>query len=240
MKNNTILEIRELQFKYGNEFALSIPSLNVRKGEFVYLLGLNGSGKTTLFYLLAHVLSPSQGVILIKGEDSRRMEPLLIARTIALVEQETHYVFPYSVREVVMMGRFAHNQGHYFESEEDKAKVEQALHQMGIYHLKDRLITELSGGERRRVEIARAFCQETDIILLDEPTTFLDIKQQELFLACVRALHHSGKTIICITHRLDIVKQYGGRIIVLKQGVITDDATVENGFDVGTIAQHFV
>jgi iron complex transport system ATP-binding protein len=239
MDNTTILEVKELQFNYDNDFALNIPSLNVRKGEFIYLLGLNGSGKTTLFYLLAHVLRPVRGAIFIKGENSGRMDQRIIARTIALVEQEVQYVFPYSVYEVVMMGRFAHNKRQYFESAEDRAKVDQALYQMSVYHLKDRLITELSGGERRRVEIARALCQETDLILLDEPTTFLDIKQQELFLVCVQALHRSGKTIICITHRLDIVKQYGGRVIILRQGVIAHDTIMESGVAAVEIVRHF-
>ncbi len=239
MEKNTIIEVKGLEFHYGNAFRLTVPALKVAAGEFVYLLGLNGSGKTTFFYLLAHIVRPQRGEIVLKGKESGRLSPREIARTIALVEQETQYVFPYSVREVVMMGRFAHSGGQYFESEEDRRKVDAALEQMGVQHLQDRLITELSGGERRRVEIARAFCQETDVILLDEPTTFLDVKQQELFLACVRAVHAAGKTIICITHRLDIVAEHGGRVIILKDGAITYDGAVRAGAERAALVRYF-
>ncbi|MBN1493168.1 MAG: ABC transporter ATP-binding protein [Candidatus Omnitrophica bacterium] len=232
---NAILKIENLRFSYADEFSLDVPLLEIGCGEFVYLLGLNGSGKTTLFHIIAQVLKPSEGRIFIQGEDSTRLDPLRIAQKIALVEQEVQYVFPYSVYEVVMMGRFAHNRGNYFESDRDKTVVNDALMQMTVYDLKDRLITELSGGERRRVEIARALAQETDIILLDEPTTFLDVKQQKIFLDSIHSLHGTGKTVIIVTHRIDFVQNYFGRVVMLHAGRIRADRVVSEVSDLSVV-----
>jgi iron complex transport system ATP-binding protein len=216
--NNTILKINDLEFTYNNKFSLSIPSLEVSRGEFLFVMGLNGSGKTTFMHVLAHLLPFHSGDIQINGCSTNNLSPLDIALHVALVEQEVNYVFPYTVLEVILMGRYAHQHGAFFESEDDLSIAREVMEKTDIIHYQDRLITELSGGERRRVEIARALAQETDIILLDEPTAFLDIRQQRAFLSLIKQLNSEGKTILFISHRLDLAQEYADRIIVMENG----------------------
>lgn len=233
-----VLTIDDVTFSHGNDFILQVPHMTVYKGEFVCVMGLNGSGKTTLLHLIAHTLRAKHGAICIDGESSSRMSPRHIAQHIAVVEQEVNYVFPYTVLEIVLMGRFAYQQGRFFETDEDIEKALSAMQKTGIAHYRDRLITSLSGGERRRVEIARALAQETDIILLDEPTAFLDIKQQEIFMTLLQELNQvEGKTIVCVTHRLDIARMYGDRAVILKDGRIAHTLDLSAIDDEAVIAE---
>ena len=231
MNNEAVLEIENLFFS-RNDFSLSVSSLNIQKGEFVFVLGLNGSGKTTFLNLISNIVSAKKGSIKLLGKELSLMSNLEIAQCIALVEQETDYVFPYTVVETVLMGRFARNKGRFFERDKDLKVVEDIMRDMHIYKLAKRSVSSLSGGEKRRVEIARALAQETPMMLFDEPLAFLDVKQQEFFFELILELHKKNKkTIICVTHRIDIVKKYGDRFIVFDKGQIVADLEVNNSFD---------
>lgn len=217
------IEVHDVLFSYERTFTLSVPQLTIHKGECVCVLGLNGSGKTTLLHVLAQVLPLRKGNSIINGVESSLLSRMEIARRVALVEQETRYIFPYTVLETVLMGRFAHCSGRFFESPHDMERAAWAMETTNVVSLSDRIIFHLSGGERRRVEIARALCQETDIVLFDEPTAFLDIRQQQVFRTLLQRLKDEGKTLVIVTHDTGLVQSLAARCLLMKEGTIVAD-----------------
>ncbi len=219
------MDIRIKNLSYERDgFHVEVPSLEIEEGSFTFIMGLNGSGKTTFLNLIARLLKPQNGHISINGRAVDQLSQLEVAEQIALVEQETSYIFPYTVLEVVLMGRFVHYQGSLFERSSDIAIAFNAMKSMQVEHLADKPVKNLSGGERRRVEIARAIAQESNIILFDEPTSFLDIKQQDFFTSLLFKLHkNEKKTIICVTHKTELVKKYAGRVVIFDKGRIVAD-----------------
>ena len=212
------IKLNNIEFKRG-DFKLQVESLSFEAGEFHFIMGLNGSGKTTLMHLIANLLRPDAGEITLNGVSYENWKPLDLAKQISIIEQENHYVFPYTVLEVVLMGRFPH-QGAYFDSDEDIQIARKALQKTNLLHKGEDIIFHLSGGEKRRVEIARILAQQTDILLLDEPTSFLDNEQTEALYSLLTDLKNEGKTIICVTHDHPRAKQYADQITTLSGGQI--------------------
>lgn len=195
------LEVKGLHFSYapGREVLKDI-SFEVGSGDIFCVLGPNGCGKTTLLKCLGGILKPNKGSILLDGVEASSIPRAEYAKLVGYVPQEHGLVFPYKVIDVVLMGRAPHLGIFSTPSEKDYKIAEEALREVGISHLKDRPYVELSGGERQLVVIARVLAQQPKILLLDEPTSHLDIKNQMAIIKIISKLAEQGMTIVMSTH----------------------------------------
>jgi iron complex transport system ATP-binding protein len=192
--------------------------LSIDSGEIFGIIGPNGSGKTTLLRLIAGYLKPEGGAIWIKGEPQKSYARRRLARIVAFVPQESHVAFSFSVMEVVLQGRYPYLGRLGFESDEDLDVVRWAMEITDTFEFRDRVVGDLSGGERQRVVIARALAQEPEILLLDEPTSFLDIKHQVKIHELLRRLNREqGVTVISVLHDLTMASTYFDRLCLLHE-----------------------
>ncbi|MGV8122642.1 MAG: ABC transporter ATP-binding protein [Candidatus Xenobiia bacterium LiM19] len=236
----TILEATNIDFFYGARQALKGISLTIMKGGFYGLLGPNGSGKSTLLSILSGTVRASKGEILIKGKKLETYSRKELARTVAFVPQEIDADFPFSCREVVMMGRFAHQGILGIGSMEDDGIVERCMELTGTDIIAERPITELSGGERQRVIMAQALAQGGEVLLLDEPTSHLDIKFQLEIMELVKRLNREQNlTIIASFHDLNIASHYCGDIFFLHKGLMAGNGSVDAVFSEEMILKVF-
>jgi len=210
-----------IDFRYKDVWALRDISFDVRRGEFLGIIGPNGSGKTTLIRLIDGILVPEKGSISVNGNNIRDMRRRDLARLIAVVPQDSAMIFPFSALEVVMMGRSPHLEMLRFEGERDFEIARRAMEVTETISLANRSIDRLSGGERQRVLIARALAQEPEVVLLDESTAFLDIKHQAAFFGLMKGLNEGkGLTVLAATHDINLAAAYCDRIMLLKDGRI--------------------
>jgi len=215
------LEINNLNFSYSENPVLNDLSFNVEKGDFISILGPNGAGKSTLVNILSKVLPFSNGQIIIEGRDIKSLNHLNIARLAAVVPQYSNIGFNFSVYETIMMGRYPYLGRVRSEKESDYLKVDEVMKLTRTDIFKDRKYNELSGGEKQRVIIAQTLAQDTPIIILDEPTSHLDINFQIEFMELFYELNRNqGKTIIGIFHDINLAIQYSKKIMLLKDGSI--------------------
>jgi iron complex transport system ATP-binding protein len=216
-----MLEARNLSAGYENGFVIKDISFTLEKGEFISVLGRNGSGKSTLIKALQGLLNNVCGEVKIFGEDIARMRRRQIAKRVAYVPQIFDFVFEFSVMEIVSMGRYAHQGRLAGSSLFDSQFIEEVMHATQIVHLKDKKIAHLSGGERQRVFIARALAQDTPLLLLDEPSSHLDINYQvEIYQILKNLQEEKGKTILCTEHNINLAIPYSQKLIFLKEGRI--------------------
>jgi len=213
-----LLEANNLHFRYRTQPVIEGVSLAVAPGEMLGVIGPNGSGKSTLVRLLSGVLTPASGKIALDGRALHSYSRRELARRIAVVPQETLIEFPFSVTEVVLMGRSPHLGGFAFESTADVQVAHAAMQRTGVLDLQHRSIHELSGGERQRVILARALAQEASVMLLDEPAAFLDIRHQVDTYDLLHELQNEGTGIITVLHDLNLATLYCDRVILLKAG----------------------
>lgn len=215
------INTRELTFSYGNENILQELSFDIEKGSFVSIIGPNGSGKSTLLKNLSTELTPQMGVVLLENQDIFKIKRKSLAKNMAVVPQDIGLDFAFSVIETVLMGRLPHQKRFQGDTEKDVEIAQWAMELTNVWYLKDRLITELSGGERQRVIVARALAQEPKILLLDEPTSHLDIQHQLELLDLLENLNRiKGLTVIAVLHDLNLAAQFSQRIIMLRKGKI--------------------
>lgn len=218
----------DVYFAYGDDDAVSGVTFSAGEGEFVSLLGPNGSGKTTLLRLLSGVLRPRKGSVTLFGADIATMPRRSVARTVAVVPQETTSVFPFTVEEIVLMGRFPHLGPYGFEGERDVEAAREAMRLTDTLQLASRHIEELSGGERQRVIVARALAQEAGVLLLDEPTTFLDIRHQLDVAKLVKDLQHRRNlTVVAASHDLNLAAAVSDRFVLLSGGRVYAQGTAD-------------
>lgn len=211
--------LTQVSFRYTQEWVLHEFSLEIGAGEIVGLIGQNGSGKTTLLKLMAGLLRPQSGMVALHGEDLATRSPAEIARQVAVVSQESQIIFPFTVAELVLMGRFAHQTGWGWDSPDDLRIARLAMQAMDVSHVSDRTFQELSGGERQRAMIARALAQQSKILLLDEPTAFLDISHQMEIYAVLKGLNRDeGVTVVLVSHDLNLASQFCDRLVLLHEG----------------------
>ena len=213
-----LMEVIDVSFAYGTRIAVDGVSLAVRRGEFVGVIGPNGSGKSTLLRLLSGIFRPKSGEVLLEGCPLGSISRSDLARRVAVVTQEPVIDFAFSVTEVVLMGRAPHLGGAVFESTRDIDIARRAMLRTEVLELADRFVQELSGGERQRVILARALAQETPLLLLDEPTAFLDIRHQVEVFGLLRSLRNEGYTIVAAVHDLNLAAAYCDRLALLKDG----------------------
>lgn len=215
----TGLRLEEVTAGYGPEPALREVSLSVRAGEVVGLVGPNGSGKTTIVRVASRALRPSAGSVALAGRDPYRMPSREAARLVAVVPQEVQPAFSYSVLEMVLMGRTPYLSAWGGGRPEDWARAREAMASTQVQHLADRPVDELSGGERQRVILAQALAQDAPVLLLDEPTTHLDLRHVLDLLAMVRRLAaQGGKAVLAIVHDLSLAAAACDRLVVLHRG----------------------
>ncbi len=216
-----ILKLNNIGFKYDDKQVLKDISLAVNAGEILGILGPNGSGKSTLLRVMDGILSPEAGEIDINGKSYRSLKRSALAREVAMVAQENHFRFTFTCIEVVLMGRFPHLKKLQFEDHNDLKIAMESLKATHALDFAERSIHDLSGGEKQRVLIARALAQEPRIILLDEPTSFLDLKfKREVFKLISSLSREKGLGVAIVSHDIDLVAQYCSKIILLKNGTI--------------------
>lgn len=210
------VEIDNVSFSYGPQVILQDMTFGVEAGEFLAIAGPNGAGKTTLLNLLCGLLRPRRGRIRINGRDIRSYSIKALARKLAVVRQEFIPAFDFTVFEVVAMARTAYMSALGFESAADRRIISEAMEVTDTSRFASRPMHQLSGGERQRVFIARALAQQSPILLLDEPTTFLDFKHQVAIYDLLRdAQSRSGKTIVAATHDINLAMQYCDKALLL-------------------------
>lgn len=222
------IEVENLKFGYKENLVLKNIFFNIKKGMFLSIVGPNGSGKSTILKLLNNIYYPESANILIEGKDINSFKKKDLARKMALVPQDTIINYEFTVEEVVLMGRHPYKRRFERENKNDFKLVEEALKLTNTFYLKDRMITEISGGERQRVLIARALAQEPSIILLDEPTAHLDINHQVEILNLLQKLNkEKGTTIVLVIHDINLGIRYSDEIIMLSEGEIIGRGTPE-------------
>lgn len=218
------LEIKNLDYSYGNKLAVDDVSLQVEEGEFVGLIGPNGSGKSTVLKNVYRALIPDKGEIYIDGEDLLKMNYKESALKMAVVGQENDVPFNFKVEEIVAMGRTPHKRLFDIDTKEDKAIVMHALEHVGMEDMAKRNYLHLSGGEKQRVIIARATAQESDLLILDEPTNHLDISYQMQIFDFVQRIN---ATVLAAIHDLNMAALYCDRLYILADGKICYEGTPE-------------
>jgi iron complex transport system ATP-binding protein len=208
-----------VEFGYGGAFRLRGASFEVHEGEVMGLVGPNSSGKTTVLRLLSKVHAPDEGEIRFRGRRLAGVGRRDLARDVAVVPQEEPLAFPVSVEELVLMGRFPRGGGRLFEGPSDLARAREAMSLAGVLDLGDHLVDTLAGGERQRVLLARALAQEPRVLLLDEPTSHLDLLHQRHLVGLLRQLNRErGMTVIFVSHDLNLAGELADRLLLLSAG----------------------
>lgn len=240
------LQSRTLSFhsvcvEFGKRRVLDDVSFEVNPGEIVGLVGHNGSGKTTLVRLATRVLAPLSGSVELGGRPIGEFSRAELARSLATVPQDTTLPYPFTALEVVLMGRAPHQPLLGLDRPSDIALARSVLERLDIQDLAEQSILTLSGGERQLVMFARALAQEPEILLLDEPTAFLDLRHRIDLLTAVRERVDSGGSALVISHDLDLVARVSDRLILLAEGRIAaqgrpsevlDPAVLERAFGI--------
>ena len=214
------LECRSVHFAYSKGHdVLAGVRLNAGSGEILGIVGPNGAGKSTLIKILGGLLAPSSGDVLLEGQSVHAMAATIRARRIAYVPQDYHLAFPFSVMEVVLSGRYPQGPARIFESREDLAVARRVLKWTGLSDLADRSFTDLSGGERQRATIAAALAQEPELILLDEPTSSLDVNHADTLMSLLDDLcKRQGLTAVMAVHDLSLASAWCPRLALLVAG----------------------
>ncbi len=223
---NPVIAVNNLNYSYGKISVLKDISFQIQRSDFFIIIGPNGSGKTTLLRLLAGIISPGDGRIDVLGDSIEDYTRKALARKIAYVSQTVPVDFPFTVSEVVLMGRSPHLGILGLEKEKDLVTAKQAMKFTELDLLADRRMNQLSGGECQRVFIARAICQETDIILLDEPTASLDLAHQTRIMDLMEKLQKERDvTVVMVSHDVNLAAMYGKTLLLLKDGRIVCHGT---------------
>lgn len=211
------VEVADLAFRYRSGPGIRGISFRLEPGTFLGVVGPNSAGKSTLLKLLSKVLIPAAGRIRYGGREIAALSRLALARQVAVVPQELGVAFPFTVGEVVLMGRYPHAPSGLW-SRHDRTIAAAALDRLELTGLTDRRLDELSGGERQLVSIARALAQEPVVLLLDEPTAHLDLRHQRLALEVLREVRSGGRTLILVSHDLNLAAEHCDRLLLLAGG----------------------
>jgi iron complex transport system ATP-binding protein len=234
------IAVERLGFAYADRPTLEGIDMTVAPGEIVGLIGPNGSGKSTLIRLLSGALTGYTGAAVIAGLDVASAPRRELARALAVVPQEPRFGFPFSVLEIVLMGRHPHLAGLAFESEADIAVAREALEKCGATEFASRPIQELSAGERQRVVFARALTQQPRVLMLDEPASFLDIRHQVELYDLVRAqARDENVAVLSVLHDLNLAAEYCDRIVLLREGRVVASGSTDEVLSYANLTEVF-
>ncbi|MFH1783056.1 MAG: ABC transporter ATP-binding protein [Candidatus Omnitrophota bacterium] len=228
-----MLEFRNVTSGYHDTEILKGISFNIEKGDFVGIIGPNGSGKSTLLKTATKIIKISKGEVLLEGKPINEISLREMSTRIAIVPQDTLFMFPFKVMDIVLMGRIPFiNDRFGKESKKDLEIAEGSLRSVDALHLRDRYLDELSGGERQRVIIAKALAQEPAVLFLDEPTTHLDIQHQvDIFSLLSNLNREKNITVIAIMHDLNLASSYCNDLILLSEGRVKKQGTPQEVLD---------
>lgn len=235
------MEIRHLNFSYGKKQILNNLSLSFEKGKITTLLGANGSGKTTLFKLCTRNLRPQRGLIMLDEENIFHLKRKDFAKKIAIVHQQNRVTGNITVRELVSYGRTPHIKMMQQATKEDDEAIEWSLEVTNLKEIALEPVVSLSGGQRQRVWIAMALAQKSEMIFLDEPTTYLDVRYQVELLELIRSLNRDfGLSIVMVLHDINQALQYSDHLVGLKNGNLLfcgKPESVINGENISSLYQ---
>ena len=224
-----MIKIENLSFGYGPENLFSDITLTFSEGKYTAIIGPNGAGKSTLLKLLNGLLVPNRGIIKVLGRNIETYDEKELARSIAYVPQQTKSNFSYRARDIVAMGRHPYSGIFQTQTEEDRDSVDRALDSVDATHLGHRLYSELSGGEQQRIILASALAQDPRVLLLDEPSAFMDIYHQLKLHGIMEDLSKDrGITIIAVTHHLNLALGYADHIVVMNEGEIVTEKSPDD------------
>jgi iron complex transport system ATP-binding protein len=220
-----MIHLDAVSFAYGELEVLREVTVAIGAGELVCVVGANGAGKTTLLRLIGGLLAPRRGRVEVLGLDPARARRRALARKLAYLPQEYHLSFPFTVLEVVLMGRYAHGgRGLGLERAPDLEAARAAMRRCDVAHLEGRRFDEVSGGEQRRALLAQAFCQGTELVLLDEPTASLDPSHAiDVFTALRAETRERAATAVAVTHDLNLAARFADRLLLVAGAGITGD-----------------
>jgi iron complex transport system ATP-binding protein len=236
-----LLSLKGVSGGYGEHFKVKNVSLHVKQGEFIGIVGPNGSGKTTLLKLMSRVLPIQSGQIFLMAENIKSLKQKEIAQKVAVLKQHNDLTLPFSVLDVVKMGRYPYQKGIFSSwSEQDNKIVLEAMKRTNILSYKDRNYQSLSGGEKQRVLLARAFAQSPKLLILDEPSNHLDIAHQvDLFQKMHTIVKENNIAVISVIHDLNLASLFCDRILVINHGEIVSDMDPTDSLDVDLLCDVF-
>lgn len=226
--DKNIIEIDKVTFSYTSlkkHKHLDNVSINIKEGQWTTIIGPNGSGKSTLAKAIVKIYKPQHGEIKLDGIVSSDYKHKVFARKIAYIPQTIEVPSGTKVYDFIAFGRNPHLNMFGTLGKKDKDIIKEAMEKTGVTKWADLFVDELSGGQRQKVLVAMVYAQQADIVLLDEPTTYLDIRNQYELLELMDQLHHEGKTIITILHDINQAVQYSDEIYVMKNGKVYDHGT---------------
>lgn len=216
-----MLFVRDVVYRHSDSFALEHINLEIREGEITSIIGPNGSGKSTLLRIVARLLQPLEGMVILDGRQLKSWGQKELAQTMTMLPQLTNHLLDITVSELVELGRYPYQRWAANLSQEDQRVIEWALNVTNLTSYANRFLPSLSGGERQRAWIAMAIAQCPKLLLLDEPTNHLDIVHQLEVMELVRQLNKQwGVTVVMVLHDINQAAQYSDRMIVVKQGRI--------------------
>lgn len=223
------LECKNITLRYDKNTVIHDLSLNIPQGKMTILLGSNGCGKSTLLRGLAGLLKPSQGTVLLNSQNVHKKPKRALAKTLSILPQSPETNAEMIVEDLVTMGRHPHRSLFNVKSQENREFVHNALESTDLLPLAKRRVSSLSGGQRQRVWIAMTLAQNTPWVLLDEPTTFLDLNHQVSILNLLKKLNQTqNKSLVMVLHDINLACRYADHIILLKQGKVTDSGSPEH------------
>jgi iron complex transport system ATP-binding protein len=234
----SLFEIQHVNYHYGNTRVLHDITFNIEEGEILGIIGPNGSGKSTLIRTMSGLHAPTSGQILLQSKPISSFSHKDLARQITVLEQEGTPPLPFTVEQIVSMGRYPWLKRFSDLGAHDHEVVESVLKSLNLWDKRSKKVNNLSGGQRQLVSLARAMAQEPRILILDEPTTYLDIGHQILVMEHVRKWHREQRiTILMVLHDLNIAGQYCDRLLLLDQGNLITWGQTENVLKVKTLAK---
>ncbi|RME20508.1 MAG: ABC transporter ATP-binding protein [Deltaproteobacteria bacterium] len=229
-----------LHFAYSGKYVLEGIDLEVKRGDFFGLLGPNGAGKTTLVQLVSGVERPVRGRVILFGRDGRRMSRRDRARLVAVVPQRLEGDFGFTVMQLVLLGRVPHRRPWQLDGTEDLQIAAECMKELGVEHLANRQVHQLSGGELKRVLVAKALAQRPKLLVLDEPAAHLDIRHQvELLNLLERVRRQQGLTVFAVLHDLNLAAAFCNRVALLKDGRIFRSGTIEQVMTYRNLSETF-
>lgn len=233
-----MISCKNLKVGYEEKVIIENLSLSITKGEVVSIIGPNGCGKSTLLKTLSRIIKPMSGGIYIQNESIKNLKSKHISQKVCLLSQHNDAPGDLTVEELVYFGRIPHKKWYESKTKSDEEIVNWAIENTGLKRYKNTPINSLSGGERQRAYIAQALCQKPDILLLDEPTTYLDISYQLEVMELVSEINEKFNiTIVMVLHELNQASKYSDRLVIMKDGEIVSDGCPKEVINKETIKQ---